>query len=130
MFLQATRQLALHLGGVGLAPSRQRNPAPSFRSLRLGFLGPPADEGWIVLDFLDSFVRIEVFQWVTRLEAGKTFRALFPLHPKRRNEPAVAAHAEAQDCSWGKLNLFSDFLQEIVVRAVSFQPLQSKSHSL
>jgi hypothetical protein len=26
-------------------------------------------------------------------------------------------HAEAQDCSWGKLNLASDFLQEIVVGA-------------
>src|SRR6202050_1423257 len=27
-------------------------------------------------------------------------------------------HAEAQNCSWGTLNLVSDFLQESVVRAV------------
>jgi len=39
-------------------------------------------------------------------------------------------HAEAQDCSWGKLSLVSDFLQEIVVRAVPFRPPQSKSRSL
>ena len=39
-------------------------------------------------------------------------------------------HVEAQDCSWGKLNLFSDFLQEIAVRALPFRPPQSKSRSL
>jgi hypothetical protein len=39
-------------------------------------------------------------------------------------------HAEAQDCSWAKLNLISDFLQGIVVRAVPFRPPQSKNNSL
>jgi hypothetical protein len=29
-------------------------------------------------------------------------------------------HAEAQNCSWGKLNLVSAFLQLIIVRAIAF----------
>ena len=66
---------------------------------------------------LDSLVRIETFQWVTRLEAGKLYSRAFSLAfaaPGR--EPVGRGHAEAQDCSWGKLNLISDFLQGIVVR--------------
>jgi hypothetical protein len=43
---------------------------------------------------------------------------------------AATGHAEAQDYSWGKLNLASDFPQEIVVpRRFPFGP-QSKSNSL
>jgi hypothetical protein len=64
---------------------------------------------------LDSLVRIEIFQWVTRLEAGKTFRALFRIRSAGLGARG-RGHAEAQDCSWGKLNLFSDFLQELVAR--------------
>jgi hypothetical protein len=44
-------------------------------------------------------------------------------------ESAVLACGE-QDCSWGELNLFSDFLQVITARAVPFRPPQSKSRSL
>jgi hypothetical protein len=39
-------------------------------------------------------------------------------------------HAEAQDYSWGKLNLFSEFLQEIAISAIPFRLPQSKDDSL
>jgi hypothetical protein len=58
---------------------------------------------------LYSLTRIEIFQWVRWLEAGKSFSRTFALAleaPQR--EPG---HAEAPDCSWGKLNRISDFLQ-------------------
>jgi hypothetical protein len=35
--------------------------------------------------------------------------------------------AEGQDCSWGKLNLLSAFLQEIGARAVPFGRLNPKA---
>jgi hypothetical protein len=41
---------------------------------------------------LDSLVRIETFQWVTRLEAGKTFsQPFFPGVEAPQREPAVEA---------------------------------------
>ena len=79
---------------------------------------------------LDSLVRIETFQWVARLEAGTLFSRAFSVAleaPER--EPAVLACGSA-GLFMGKLNLVSDFLQEIVVRAVPFRPPQSKSNSL
>jgi hypothetical protein len=40
-------------------------------------------------------------------------------------------HGEGTDCSWGKLNSISDFLQEIVVtRAVPAYPLYPKQFAL
>jgi len=68
---------------------------------------------------LDSLVRIETFQWVTRLFRGRIFRRPFPDVERRRDGRLRSSHAEAQDYSWGKLNLASDFPQEIVVRIVS-----------
>jgi hypothetical protein len=76
----------LLLDGVGLAPSWQRprdvgpvDPfgfswpqAVSLRTPTLMSVGFP----WISLD---SLVRIETFQWVTRLEAGKLFSQPFSL---------------------------------------------------
>jgi hypothetical protein len=73
---------------------------------------------------LDSLVRIETFQWVTRLFAGRKLLAPFPgveRTPGRKH--AILGHAEAQDCSWGKLTLISDFLQEVVARAAPFDRL-------
>jgi hypothetical protein len=90
----------------------------------LDFLGFP----WISLD---SLVRIETFQWVTRLFAGRKLLAPFPgveRTPGRKH--AILGHAEAQDCSWGKLTLISDFLQEIVARAAPFDRLNPNSASL
>jgi hypothetical protein len=61
---------------------------------------------------LDSLVRIEIFQWVTGLFAGRIFLAPFPWRYESAATGACGrGHAEAQDCSWGKLNLISDFLQ-------------------
>jgi hypothetical protein len=77
---------------------------------------------------LDSLVRIETFQWVTRLEAGKLFSRAFSLALRGAGTGACGrGHAEAQDFLWGKLTLASDFLQEIVVRAVVFGPLNPKA---
>jgi hypothetical protein len=70
---------------------------------------------WISLDCL---VRIQTFQWVTRLEGGNFFLSPFPGVRSAGTGACGRGHAEAQDCSWGKLNLVSDFLQWIVVRAV------------
>jgi hypothetical protein len=56
----------------------------------------PAYEPWISLDFLDSLVRIETFQWVTRLLAGRIFLPPFPQARKRRNgSPTVLACGSA-----------------------------------
>jgi|HubBroStandDraft_3_1064219.scaffolds.fasta_scaffold33154_2 hypothetical protein len=85
--------------------------------MRVGF-------SWISLD---SLVRIETYQWVTRLEARKLFISPFPWREIRRNGRPQSWHAEAQDCSWGKLNLVSDFLQEIVVRPIFLSPAGSRS---
>jgi hypothetical protein len=64
---------------------------------------------------LDSLVRIETFQWVTRVFRRKNFlTASSPEAANRWNERLRFGHAEAQDCSSGKPNLISDFLQENV----------------
>jgi hypothetical protein len=74
---------------------------------------------------LDSLVRIATFQLVTRLLAGKIFSSAFSVGLASLR----SWHMEAQDCSRGKPNLISDFLQLIVARAVPFRP-QSESSSL
>jgi hypothetical protein len=85
----------------------------------------PARECWISLDFL---VRIETFQWVTRLLAGRIFPRAFSA--RAGTGACDRGDAKAQDCSWGKLNSISDFLQEIVVRAVPFRPPRFNIDSL
>jgi hypothetical protein len=92
----------------------------SVRSIRLDFLGSwlfcsesPPDVDWIVLDFL---VRIETYQWVTRHKVGKYLSLAFPLTSGGAGTGACGrGHAEAQDWSWAKLTLVSDFLQTIVL---------------
>jgi hypothetical protein len=64
---------------------------------------------------LDSLVRTDTFQWVTRLEAGKIFLIPFPGVRSAGTGACGRGHAEAQDCSRGKLNLISVFQQQIVV---------------
>jgi hypothetical protein len=88
---------------VFLAPGRFASKAPLLSvGISLDFLGIS----------LDSLVRIETFQWVMRPEAGKLFSQPFSLASKGAGTGACRrGHAEAQDCSWGKLNLISDFLQ-------------------
>jgi hypothetical protein len=99
-------------------------------SIRLGFLGsrpfrckgPILGVGfpWISLD---SLVRIETFQWVTRIFAERKFLAPFPPGERRGGTEACGrSHSEAQACSWGKLNPVSVFLQAVVVRAGRFRP--------
>jgi hypothetical protein len=49
--------------------------------------------------------------------------------PRRRRHSGHQPHlaAEEQNCSWGKLNLISNFLQSIVVSADSFYSLNPKA---
>jgi hypothetical protein len=71
----------------------------------LDFLGFP----WILSS------ESSLFNGLRGLKRGKFFLALFPGVERRDNGRQRSWSAEAQDCSWGKLNLVSDFLQEIVV---------------
>ena len=67
----------------------------------------------IVLDFLGfSRSESETYQWVTRHKVGKYLSLAFPLTSGGPGTGACGrGHAEAQDCSWAKLTLVSDFLQ-------------------
>jgi hypothetical protein len=67
---------------------------------------------------LESLVRIETYQWVTRDFQKKNFPPAFPSRKRRRNGGPKIWHAEGIDCSWGKFNLISDFLQEIAAWVV------------
>jgi hypothetical protein len=79
------------------------------------------------------------FPWILSSESS-IFNGLRWIFAQRNfSRPFAAApgnggprswHAEEQDHSWGKLNLFSDFLQELVVWAFPFQPPRSKGDSL
>jgi hypothetical protein len=92
------------------------------QSIRLGFLGAwpfrcesPADEGWIFLDFLGcSRPNLDFSMGYTAFSAENFSRALLRGARPAGTGACGRGHAEAQDCSWGKLNLISDFLQEIV----------------
>ena len=77
----------------------------------------PIGFSWISLD---SLVRIETFQWVTRQKRAKVF-SVAPLGVERAGDgDRSRAYAEAQNCSRGKLSLVSDSTQRIVVPALSF----------
>jgi hypothetical protein len=70
---------------------------------------------------LDSLVRNEPYQWVTRDFRWRIFLGASWLVKPPELAPALDATAEGQDCSWGKLNLFSIFPQYIVARAMSIR---------
>ena len=87
---------------------------------------PPMKVGfpWI----LSSESRL--FNGLRSLKRGIFFSAPFRGVTSAGKGAGGRGHAEAQDCSWRKLNPVPDFLQEIVVRAVPLRPPQSKSSSL
>src|ERR1700722_1627061 len=90
----------------------------------------PADECWIVLDFLGFSRPNPDFSMGYEAFSGKNFSLSLSAGAETpEREPAVLACGRA-GLFMGKLNLFSDFLQEITARAVPFRPPQSKSHSL
>src|SRR6202044_3937569 len=61
-------------------------------------------------------------------QSGETFFSrLLPGVERRRDGSVRSRPCAAQDCSWGKLKLVSDFLQDFVVPAAPFRPPQSKS---
>jgi hypothetical protein len=104
------------------------------RAIRLDFLGAGPfrceNPRWGVLDFL-GFPRLNlVFSTGYADESGNDFfSALF----RGLSSAGIATtvwHRGVQDFSWGKLNLVSDFLQDIVVRAAPFRLPRSKSNSL
>jgi hypothetical protein len=89
----------------------------------LGFLGPwPFGCETAHKSLLDSLG----FPWILSSEsrfinglcgifAQRIFPRAFPLaFEAREREPTVEANAEAQDYSWGKLNLTSDYPQDLV----------------
>ena len=94
-------------------------------AIPLDFLGPwpfcredPAYEG---LDFLGFSRQNRYFSMGYEAKSAAKFIARFFRDvEKRRSGSPRSWHMEAQDCSWGKLNLIPVFLQLIVVRAVPF----------
>jgi hypothetical protein len=86
-------------------------------AMRVGF-------SWISLD---SLVRIETFQWVTQLLAARFFLAPLSVawDPPERETAVLACRSAG--LFMGKLNLVSDFLQEIVVRPIFLSPAGSCS---
>ena len=63
---------------------------------------------------MDSLVRIETFQWVTRIKSGRFFPPAFVVSKERDRTIVPIWHAEGTGCSLGKLNSISDFLQELL----------------
>ena len=104
-------------GSVSAADSRYRSGRSVWIFLAPGCFALKARPTWVGLSWisLDSLVRIETYQWVTRHKVGKFFSLAFPLTSRGPGTGACGrGHAEAQDCSWAKLTLVSDFLQTIV----------------
>jgi hypothetical protein len=66
---------------------------------------------------LDSLVRIGTFQWVTRRSAEIFFHPLLSCRQNPGAGKPTIWRAEGTDCSWGKLNSVSDFLQDISTRS-------------
>src|ERR1700761_8207286 len=101
-------------------------PAASnpYRRPGLDFLGSSCfpgktlnSEGWISLDFL-GFSRADraISEGCAGFSLDKISRSYYPRQP-RRSGSRSSEYAEAQDCSWGKLSLVSNFPQWIVARA-------------
>jgi hypothetical protein len=80
--------------------------------------GPKTRVGfpWISLD---SLVRIETLQWVTRDSPRKKFRALFCRSTARCDRSRCSYHAETQCRSSNKSNSFSAFLQSMPAQKLS-----------
>jgi hypothetical protein len=89
-------------------------------------LHPGVGIPWISLD---SLVRIETFQWVTRESRGKFLPPAFVVGKQASKQLAQESACGGTNCSWGKPNLVSAFLQDIAARSRSFWPLPSKSDS-
>ena len=126
----------MHLEGVGSAQSRRRardiGPVDPFGfswPLAVSLRRPPLMTVGFPWISLDSLVRIETFQWVARLLAGRIFLPPCPQARRRRNVSLRSLPAEGAGLFMGQANLFSDFQQEIATRAVPFRPPQSKSRS-
>jgi hypothetical protein len=126
----------LHLDEVGLASSGWVRR--SVGSTRFGF-------SWLVAFLLRKppIMRLEKlgFPWILSSESRvinglheifsiKFFLALFFVAKQASQRQPTIWHAEGMDCSWGKLNLISDFLQEIPARAVPVWPPLSKGNAL
>jgi hypothetical protein len=79
---------------------------------------------------LDSLVRIETFQWVTRIKAETFFPTAFVVAKGPSKRLAHDLAREREDCSWHKLNSVSDFLQDIAAQAIPAWPPPSKGNSL
>jgi hypothetical protein len=82
----------------------------------------PGFEGWIFLDFL-GFSRQNRdlsmgYDGFSLNKISRRFRRRVSTTKLGRGAPCGLGFAEGQDCSCGKLNSISDYLQSIVVRAV------------
>jgi hypothetical protein len=119
------------LEGVGLAPSRRR-AATWVRSSVWAFLARvpfAAKAPLLSLGFawiLSSESRL--FKGLRDLWRERYFLGPAPRGKTHGNGSCGRGRAETQDCSWGKLNLISNFLQEFVVRPLPFGR-QSKSNA-
>ena len=119
---------------MGLRPSDREGrllfgggPARRVRTARFGFSWPVALSlrkpplmrvgfPWISLD---SLVRIETYQWVTRYKWRKIFSRAFPPGLSDFGTGASrSGSAELPTCSWGKFSWSSDYLQGIVAAAL------------
>jgi hypothetical protein len=94
----------------------------------------PVYEGWKGLDFLGFSRQNRAFSMgYTAFSLEEISRALFAvaLDTAPERKPALLACEREGcswgECSWGKLNSVSDFLQEIAVRTVSAASIQSNS---
>jgi hypothetical protein len=97
--------------GSGFAP-----PFGSSRTQAISLRIPPIMGIGLSWISLDSLVRIETFQWVTRPKAGKFFSRRFsPAFEGRENGSPQSWETEARDCSSDKLKPVSDFLQDMAV---------------
>jgi hypothetical protein len=128
-------KVGLPSDGLGLAPSRQRTrdvgPVDLFGlswPLAVSLRRPPPTRVGVSWISLDSLVTIKTFQWVTSLEAGIIFPRAFCLALAATTGVCGRGHAEAQDCSCGKLHLISDFLQQIVAEPFPFGRLNPKAN--
>jgi hypothetical protein len=125
------------LDDVGLAQSRRRVPSP-IRSIRLDFLGPwpfrcEDPRSWVLdrlgFPWILSF-EARLFNGLRGLKLGNFFSPFSLALRGATTSECGLGHAEAPDCcSWGRLTLVSDFLQEIAEipsNAVAVTSLQTR----
>jgi hypothetical protein len=84
-------------------------------------------KAWISLD---SLGRIDSYQWVTRDFQRKIFPRAFVVADAPSKRRPTIRYAKRPDCSWGKLNLISDFLQEIAARVFPSSRFNPKAKRL